>query len=73
MCGLGVLLRLPDHVDDRDIAARAYDAGFAPTALSPWVAGARAAQGLLLGAANLSERRLAADCAELWKIVRAPS
>ena len=73
MCGLGVLLRLPDDVDDRDIAARAYDAGFAPTALSPWVAGARAAQGLLLGATNLSERRLAADCAELWKIVRAPS
>lgn len=73
MCGLSVLLRLPDDVDDRDIAARAYDAGFAPTALSPWVAGALAAQGLLLGATNLSERRLAADCVELWKIVRALS
>lgn len=70
MGGHGVRLLLPDGANDRDIAARAYDAGFAPTPLSPWYAAAPPIQGLLLGAPNLSERRLAADCAELLAIAR---
>jgi GntR family transcriptional regulator / MocR family aminotransferase len=67
--GLGVCLTLPPGADDREIAARALAAGFAPTPLSPWHAHAAERQGLLLGATNLSESRLAEDCARFLEIV----
>ncbi|WP_246744784.1 PLP-dependent aminotransferase family protein [Methylocystis sp. Sn-Cys] len=66
--GLGVCLTLPPDADDREIAARAIAAGFAPTPLSSWYHTVER-QGLLLGATNLFEPRLAEDCARFMKIV----
>jgi len=68
--GLAVRITLPDGADDVAIARRAHAFGLAPSPLSPWCAAAGAPAGLLLGVANLAERRLAADCGRLLDIVR---
>jgi GntR family transcriptional regulator / MocR family aminotransferase len=67
--GLGVRMILTSEADDLEIAARALGFGLAPTPLSPWYSNAHIRRGLLLGAPNLSEARLAADCAKLREIV----
>jgi GntR family transcriptional regulator / MocR family aminotransferase len=68
--GLAVVIFLPDHVSDVDIALRALHFGLAPAPLSPWYVQSPRQQGLLLGVTNLNERRLLADCRRLSKSVR---
>jgi GntR family transcriptional regulator/MocR family aminotransferase len=53
-----------------DIALRALQFGLAPAPLSPWYMQSAPQQGLLLGVANLNERRLAADCRRLVELAR---
>lgn len=71
MAGLGVLLRLPEGTDDRQIAREALSLGLAPTALSSWYKEPRPTDtGLVLSVTNLQEKRLAHYCAELEKLIR---
>jgi GntR family transcriptional regulator/MocR family aminotransferase len=52
------------------IASHALQFGLAPAPLSPWYMQPSRQQGLLLGVANLNERRLPADCRRLLELVR---
>jgi GntR family transcriptional regulator / MocR family aminotransferase len=61
---------LPEFASDVDIALRALQFGLAPAPLSPWYMQSAPQQGLLLGVANLNERRLAADCRRLVELAR---
>ena len=68
--GLAVLIRLPDGVDDVEIAAQALRFGLAPVPLSPWhLATGPSQAGLLLYVTNVSDRRLAADCCRLDELI----
>jgi GntR family transcriptional regulator / MocR family aminotransferase len=53
--GMHLLIRLPDGVDDSDVARRALAAGLAPTALSGLSIARVPVQGLLLGFTNVRE------------------
>ena len=71
---LSVMLPLPDGVDDLQLSldARAFDLGPAP--LSPWFAAAsRPRSGLLLGVANVLERKIEHDCRRLLAMLRSPA
>lgn len=63
--GLSVRLQLPEDANDTEIAAQALADGLAPVALSPWYVSRPRPRGLLLGVTNVSEERVAADCAKL--------
>jgi GntR family transcriptional regulator/MocR family aminotransferase len=67
--GLNVVILLPKHASDMDIASRALPFGLAPAPLSPWHMQSPR-QGLLLGVTNLDERRLSADCLRLAELAR---
>ena len=71
MMGLGVVLRLPDDAPDVEIARQALPFGLAPVPLSMFYSGLEVRKGLLLGATNVVEARLATDCIRLLKLVRA--
>ena len=71
--GLSVLLPLPAGFDDERLSleARAVDLGPAP--LSPWFAAAsRRRSGLLLGVANVLERKIEQDCRRLLSLIESP-
>ena len=68
--GLAVVTLLPEFASDVDIALRALPFGLAPAPLSAWYMQPAPQQGLLLGVANLNERRLAADCRRLVELAR---
>jgi GntR family transcriptional regulator / MocR family aminotransferase len=68
--GMAVVTLLPEFASDVDIALRALQFGLAPAPLSPWYMQSAPQQGLLLGVANLNERRLAADCRRLVELAR---
>jgi GntR family transcriptional regulator/MocR family aminotransferase len=70
--GMAVVTRLRTDASDVDVAARALQAGLAPVPLSPWYVHTPATRGLLLGVTNVDERRLAADCRRLAKLVAMP-
>ena len=68
---LSVMLPLPDGFDDQQFSlnARAVDLGPAP--LSPWFAAAsRSRSGLLLGVANVPERKTEEDCRRLLTMLQ---
>src|SRR6185437_10212834 len=67
--GLNVVILLPKHASDMDIASRSLPFGLAPAPLSPWHMQSPR-QGLLLGVTNLNERRLSADCLRLAELAR---
>lgn len=70
---LSVMLPLPDGFDDRQLAldARAIDLGPAP--LSPWFAApSQPRSGLLLGVANVLERKIEHDCRRLLAMISSP-
>lgn len=67
--GLAVLLRLPQGVDDAEVAEKARAAGLAPSALSWWYAQPRPGlEGLLLGVTNLPDERIEDCCRRLTAI-----
>ncbi|HEY4372638.1 MAG TPA: PLP-dependent aminotransferase family protein [Burkholderiales bacterium] len=68
--GMAVVIGLPETASDTDVALCALRFGLAPAPLSPWYVKAPRQQGLLLGVANLNERKLAADCRRLRDLVR---
>jgi GntR family transcriptional regulator/MocR family aminotransferase len=68
--GMAVVTLLPKFASDVDIALRALRFGLAPAPLSPWYIQSAPQQGLLLGVANLNERRLAAACRRLAELAR---
>ncbi|QIG47002.1 PLP-dependent aminotransferase family protein [Nordella sp. HKS 07] len=71
MAGLGLLLRLPEGTDDRQIAREAQGLGMGPAALSAWYKEPRPTDtGLVLSVTNLPDKRLAYYCAELEKLIR---
>lgn len=68
--GLAILLRLPDHVSDTQIALEAMAYGIAPSPLSNWYATPSwTLPGLLLGVATAPEAYLAASCHRLFEII----
>jgi GntR family transcriptional regulator/MocR family aminotransferase len=69
---MAVVTRLRTDASDVDVAARALQADLAPVPLSPWYVHTPATRGLLLGVTNVDERRLAADCRRLAKLVAMP-
>ena len=70
--GLGVLLRLPDGVDEGRVVKQARAAGLAPVPLSPWYVTPELRQsGLLLGVTNVPEADAMALCRRLLAIVAA--
>jgi len=67
---LSVVVPLPDGFDDQKLMAEARAAGLGPAPLSPWFAAAtRAHSGLLLGVANVLERRIERDCRQLLAVI----
>ncbi|MGD9509278.1 MAG: PLP-dependent aminotransferase family protein [Geminicoccaceae bacterium] len=68
--GLAVLALLPESTSDTDIALRALSFGLAPAPLSPWYTQSPPPRGLLLGVANVNERRLRVDCQRLVELAR---
>jgi GntR family transcriptional regulator/MocR family aminotransferase len=68
--GMAVVTLLPESASDVDVASRALRFGLAPSPLSPWYMQSAPQQGLLLGVANLSERRLAGACRRLAELAR---
>jgi GntR family transcriptional regulator/MocR family aminotransferase len=67
---LSVVLPLPDGFDDLALMNKAWAAGIKPAPLSPWFADAkRARSGLLLGVANVLERRAEHDCRQLLAMI----
>ncbi|HYZ34519.1 MAG TPA: PLP-dependent aminotransferase family protein [Crenalkalicoccus sp.] len=68
--GLAVVVSLPEHAADVEIASSALPFGLAPRPLSPWYLQSPARRGLLLGVTNLDERRLPADCRRLAELAR---
>jgi GntR family transcriptional regulator / MocR family aminotransferase len=61
-----LLAQFPGAADDTTLAAKAWAAGLAPTALSPLATAHDAGQGLLLGFTNVAEAS-AADLAARLK------
>lgn len=71
--GLSVLLQLPNGFDDQRFSLEARRAGYAPAPLSPWFAAAsRSRSGLLLGIANVLDRRVEQDCKRLLGMIGMP-
>jgi len=69
---LSVVVPLPDGFDDLGLAAEARAANLGPAALSPWfVAATQTHSGLILGIANVLERRIERDCRQLLEIIDA--
>jgi GntR family transcriptional regulator/MocR family aminotransferase len=70
IAGLAVLLRLPDGASDIAIAKATLPFGLAPTPLSLWYASAASARpGLLLGIATSPQKRVAAACDRLTRVI----
>jgi GntR family transcriptional regulator/MocR family aminotransferase len=70
---LSVMLALPDGFDDQQLSldAQAFDLGPAP--LSPWFATAsQPRSGVLLGVANVLERKIEQDCRRLLAMLGTP-
>jgi len=67
--GMHLLIRLPDGVDDSDVARRALSAGLAPTALSALSIAHHPDQGLLLGFTNVREEDAVAVVRRLVEVV----
>jgi GntR family transcriptional regulator/MocR family aminotransferase len=71
--GLSVLLQLPNGFDDHAFVMEARKAGFAPAPLSPWFAAAnRSRSGLLLGVANVLDRKIDQDCKRMLGMIGMP-
>lgn len=68
--GMALVTRLRDGAPDADIALRALALGMAPAPLSPWYVQDPQVRGLLLGATNVDEGRLAGDCRRLADLIR---
>lgn len=67
---LSVLVPLPDGVNEQALIEEAQAAGLGPAPLSPWFAEAtRSRSGLLLGVANVLERRIERDCSRLLALI----
>ncbi|MBN9008129.1 MAG: PLP-dependent aminotransferase family protein [Rhizobiales bacterium] len=67
---LSVVLPLPDGFDDLALMNKAWAEGIKPAPLSPWFADAkRTRSGLLLGVANVLERRAEHDCRQLLEMI----
>jgi len=70
---LSVVVPLPDGFDDQRLMMEARTVGLGPAPLSPWFAAAtRSHAGLLLGVANVLERRIERDCRELLAMIGDP-
>jgi len=63
--GMHLLARLPPGSDDAALAARRAVAALGPVALSPWAVKAPCGPGLIMGFANIAERRAGAAVAQL--------
>lgn len=67
---LSVLVPLPNGFDEQRLIEEAQAAGLGPAPLSPWFAAAtRSRSGLLLGIANVLERRVERDCSRLLAMI----
>ncbi len=67
--GMHLLVRLPEGVDDGDVARRAPSAGLAPVALSGLSIAHHPGQGLLLGFTNIREEDAAGLVARLVSVI----
>jgi GntR family transcriptional regulator/MocR family aminotransferase len=67
--GMHLLIRLPDGVDDGDVARRALTAGLAPTGLSGLSIAHDAGRALLLGFTNVREEDAAGLVARLIAVI----
>jgi GntR family transcriptional regulator/MocR family aminotransferase len=71
--GLSVVVPLPRGFDDQKVMADACGEGLKPAPLSPWFAAeARGRSGLMLGVANVLERRIEHDCRHLLAMIGDP-
>ena len=70
--GMNAALHLPREFPDRDVAARAQASGIPAFPLSRYSLAPRGVNGLLLGYAALSERRIAAGISRLARVLEAP-
>jgi len=70
--GLGLIVKLPDGVDDLKIVHAAREQNLAPSALSAWYLQTKLARnGLLLSVTNLRPDNIRAACAALEDVVSA--
>ncbi len=70
---LSVLIPLPDGFDDQRLALDAQTVNLGPAPLSVWFSGAsQARSGLLLGVANVLERKIEQDCRRLLAMLDGP-
>jgi GntR family transcriptional regulator/MocR family aminotransferase len=70
---LSVLVPLPDGFDDQRLSLDARAIGLAPAPLSSWFAAASGSRsGLLLGIANVLERKVEQDCRRLLAMIKEP-
>lgn len=72
-CGMHLVLRLADEIDDVALAAQLWQAGYAPAALSSYCAEERPRRGLVLGYGNTSGAQLKAGVRQIGQLLaRAP-
>ena len=68
-CGMHLVLRLADEIDDAALAARLWQAGYAPAALSGYCAGDAPLRGLVLGYGNTSNAQLQAGARQISRLL----
>ncbi len=70
---LSVVMPIPEGFDDQNIFVDARAAGLGPAPLSPWFNGGSCSpSGLILGVANVMERRIERDCRQLLTMIGDP-
>lgn len=70
---LSVVLPLPDGFDDQRLSIDVRALNLGPAPLSPWYAGAsQTRSGLILGVANVLERKIEQDCRSLLATINGP-
>ena len=70
-CGLHLVLRLADEIDDVALAARLWQAGYAPGALSSYCSGDAPPRGLVLGYGNTGTAQLKAGARQIRRLLDA--
>lgn len=70
-CGMHLVLRLADTIDDVTLAAQLWQAGYAPAALSDYWLGDAPPRGLVLGYGNTSGTQLIAAARQIARLLDA--
>jgi len=68
-CGMHLVLRLADEIDDASLAAQLWQAGYAPAALSSYCGEETPLRGLVLGYGNTSGTQLKAGVRQIRRLL----